>query len=315
MIILNQTQAVNIADMAVIELAKYIRENKLQNIILGISGGLDSAVMAAIGLKAISLLKSWGYSCGYKYVFIDVDSKPVDLVKARALASKIGFYMEEVNLTEWYFACPFRIQNPVTHLDRLRNGNIKCRERMVYLFHLASEERGLVLDTDDLSELLMGFWTINGDVGNVKVIQELTKDEVRDLGEFLGVPKIILESAPGDGLGVTATNIASDQLGMIYLKIDYTMSQLIRYGFDINGSDQQLTNQGFKLLFERIAAEIQEPVEKLVHVAWQSVNTGFKRKYGDNVKILLPSRKAMGLPELGSDQFSKVYLTAIQKEF
>ncbi len=299
--------------MAVHELAIYIRENKLKSIILGISGGLDSAVMASIGLKAISLLKTWGYQCDYLYSFINIESKEADLIKARALAKTIGFYLDEVDLTDWYRKCPFRVPNPATHRDRLRNGNIKCRLRMVYLFDLASENGGIVLDTDDLSELLMGFWTINGDVGNVKVIQKLTKDEVRDLGEFLGIPSIILESAPGDGLGVTATNLASDQLGMIYLKIDFVMSMLIRYGFDINGNEEQLAGTDFHWLFTKMASEINEPLEKLVHVARQSLRTAFKRKYGDNVKILLPSRKAMGIPELGSDSFNDTYLKAIKK--
>ncbi len=294
--------------------SKYIKDNKLRNIVLGISGGLDSAVMAVIGLKAINLLRTWKYQCGYSYTFIDVESKDDDLVKATALATRFHFALNKVNLTKWYQDCPFRIPNPKDRDERVSNGNIKCRTRMVYLFDMAGKSGGLVLDTDDLSEMMMGFWTINGDVGNVKVIQELTKDEVRDLGEYYGVPEIILNSAPGDGLGVTDSNAASDQLGMNYIKTDYLMSVLIRYGFDINGPKDQLANDNFGWLINKVALEIEEPVEKVLRVVHQALNTSFKRKYGDNVAILLPSRTAMGLPELRFANFSDLYFAAIKKD-
>ena len=311
--ILTPKRAKKITGMAANELAKYLKRDGLRTIVLGISGGLDSAVMAAIGLDAIDQLKKEGYDCDYLYTFIDIESNPDDLRKARVLANELGFVLIEKDQTGWYQHYPNRIIGPQTHAERVHNANIKCRLRMIFLYSQAGDSKGIVLDTDDLSEHFMGFWTLHGDVGDVKVIQLLTKEEVRDLGEYLGITKLILDSAPGDGLGVTATNKASDQLGLDYLKIDYVMSRLIQKGFDINGAMSQLETESFLALFDQIADEISEPVEKILHVVRQSLRTSSKRKYGENVAVLLPKRTDLGLPNPGTDTFNRIYLKAITK--
>jgi hypothetical protein len=92
------------------------------------------------------------------------------------------------------------------------------------------------------------------------------------------------------------------------------MSQLIRYGFDYNGSKEQLEDERYMWLFKIISAEVGEPVENLIHVASQAIYTGFKRINGDGIANLLPSRSEMGLPELGSVDFKIHYLAAIKKD-
>lgn len=311
--ILNLRQARKIEEMAVTELAKYIKSFGLKTIVLGISGGLDSAVMAAIGLKVISKLGKEGYLLNYIYKFIDVESKEDDLKKARVLGHELGFDLTETNLTGWYHAYPGMITDAIAHEDRVSNGNVKCRIRMIDLYREAGNAYGLVLDTDDLSEFYMGFWTRHGDEGDVKLLQELTKDEIRDLGEFLGIPNLILSSAPGDGLGVTNGNMASDQLKMEYLKIDFAISRLLQYGFDCNGSRSQLKVTKYVLLIADIAKEIDEPCENVQHIASQALRTTHKRKYGHNVANLLSSRGDMGLPEIGTGDFNRLYFDAIKK--
>ncbi|KKT28603.1 MAG: NH(3)-dependent NAD(+) synthetase [Candidatus Collierbacteria bacterium GW2011_GWC2_44_18] len=312
--ILTLNQASLITKLAVTKLAQYLKKNGLHHIVLGISGGLDSAVMAAIGLRAIKLLKTQGYECGYTFDFIGIESNPNDLKKARILAQELGFELNEYDYTDWYRQSPIR-QNEHHNSPRLRvaNGNLKCRIRLLHLYDRAQLLGGIVLDTDDLSELLMGFWTKHGDVGDVKVIQYLTKEEVRDLGEILDIPAVILESAPGDGLGVTDTNQAKDQLKMDYLKTDYVMSRLIGSGLDYNGETSQLSSHFLVGVINQIASEIHEPTENVFHVARQSLKTAFKRKYGDDVAILLEDRKEMGLPELGYLSFNEIYLEAITR--
>ncbi|HCQ31206.1 TPA: NAD(+) synthase [Candidatus Collierbacteria bacterium] len=310
--ILNLDQAKWITKLAVTKLANYLEENQIHHVVLGISGGLDSAVMAAIGLRSIKLLKTQGYECGYTFDFIGVESSPSDLKKARILAQELGFELNEYDYTEWYRQSPIRqAKHQSSPRLRVANGNLKCRIRLLHLYDRAQLFGGIVLDTDDLSELLMGFWTKHGDVGDVKVLQYLTKEEVRDLGEVLGVPAVILESAPGDGLGVTDTNQAKDQLKMDYLKTDYVMSCLIGCGLDYNGDMSQLSKPMIIAAINQIALEINEPVENLFHVARQSLRTAYKRKYGDDVAILLEDRHEMGLPELGELAFNEVYLQAI----
>lgn len=310
--ILKEYQAKRITELAVRRLSDYVKDNQLKCLVLGISGGLDSAVVAALGLRAIALLKSEGYICRYSFKFLDIESDPIDRKKARELAGKLDFNLEEEYLTPWYWACPNRILNPQTHAERVFNGNIKCRLRMINLMGKAQITEGAVLDTDDLSEYVMGFFTKHGDVGDIKIIQNLTKDEVRDLAEYLGIPKSIVTSAPGDGLGITATNQAQDQLKIPYLKIDYLISRMIYHGFKINGDKDQPSYDYFKKLISEISKEIGEPVENVLHVIRQALKTKFKR-VGNDAVILLPSRTEMGLPELGSIDFETLYLDAIRK--
>jgi len=172
---------------------------------------------------------------------------------------------------------------------------------MITLYHFAQLNGGVVLDTDDLSEEFMGFWTKHGDEGDIKVIQKLTKDEVYDLAEYLGVPSSILESPPGDGLGVTANNQASDQLGLPYTYIDYIISRFLQNGFDTEGSFEQLRCDKYRQLIDSVAKEISKPIEAVEKILYQSLKTGFKRRYGENVANLLPNRLEMGLPVIGSE--------------
>lgn len=310
--ILNPRRARSILNLATHSLAAYTKENNLKTLVLGISGGLDSAVMAVIALQAIERLRYTGYQANYIFDFIGVESQPDDLTKARFLAHEIGFELGEHDYTSWYQDSPIRAeshrQNPRI---RVAAGNLKCRLRMLHLYDRAQLFDGVVLDTDDLSEKLMGFWTRHGDVGDVKVIQSLTKEEVRDLGELLGISRLILDADPGDGLGVTDTNRAKDQLKMDYLKTDFVISRLMSEGFKINGSLAQLTEKRFLFFINQISQEIQESSVDVLHVATQSLKTAFKRKYGDDVLNLLPERTNMGLPLLGSVNFNRQYLDAI----
>jgi NAD+ synthase len=309
--ILSVDKAETIVKLAVRRLADYVKDSQLKCLVLGISGGLDSAVMAAIGLRATTLLHSEGYLCQYYFVYIDIQSHQTDLQKAQELAKCLNFNLAREDLTHWYLQCGFRINNPVFFEDRVKNGNIKCRLRMIYLYSEAGSRRGVVLDTDDLSEYLMGFFTKHGDVGDVKILQNLTKDEVRDLAEYLKVTQSIISSAPGDGLGVTVNNQAKDQLKMEYLKTDYVISRAIYHGLSINGKIEQLERLELRKNIDVFAKEINESVENVLHVIRQSLKTKFKR-VGDEAVILLPSRTEMGLPELGTYAFERTYLKAIQ---
>lgn len=309
--ILTKDQATFIEDLLVSALAEYLKANNIHTIVLGFSGGLDSGLMSIIGLKAIKKLLSEGYVCEYIYDFIDIQSDKKDLIIAKELAKKLNFKLNTYNYTLWYQVSPIRLKQ---HQDlgkiRVANGNLKCRIRMLHLYDRAQLFGGIVLDTDDLSELLMGFWTKHGDVGDVKLIQYLTKDEVRDLAEHMGVCQSILDSAPGDGLGVTINNQAQDQLKMVYMKIDYVMSRLIQNGLDINGHISQLYSHDIWVQLPIIAEEIGETTEKVMHVATQSLKTAFKR-VGDDAVILIKDRKSMGLSELGTVDFNETQILAI----
>lgn len=311
--ILTESQASRTAALAVIRLADFLQTNQLKAVVLGISGGIDSAVVAVLGLEAVDLLASRGYPVSVRYVFLDADSALGDFGKATDLAIKFDFKLGYLDLTKWYETSPLIGLIPEGHgREKVARGNIKCRLRMISLYHLAQLEGGVYLDTDDLSEEYMGFWTKHGDEGDVKIIQHLTKDEVYDLGEYLGIPESILSAPPGDGLKVTPTSAAEDQLGLPYLMTDYIMSRFVYSGFDHNGSLELMGDPLVNVLINDLATELDRPRAKIEAVIVQALRTAYKRKYGDNVLHLLPSRAELGLPSFGTREFNELYLTVIK---
>ena len=96
--------------------------------------------------------------------------------------------------------------------DRIRAGNIKARLRMTYLYDKANKYNGMVLSTDNLTERNLGFWTLNGDVGDFGFLQELWKTEVYGLSKSIGTESVMacVNAIPTVGLGITDSDI--DQL-------------------------------------------------------------------------------------------------------
>lgn len=301
--ILDKNQCQKFVDLAVKRLNKYISENNLNGVTTGISGGIDSAVISIIGQKA---------KLKFKYYFLDCESNPADYKRAKSLAGKFNFKLESIDLTKWYKLSPLLDLIPKSHpKSGIAHGNIKARLRMATLYQHALLNNFIYLDSDDLSEYLMGFWTRHGDEGDVKVIQEVTKTELYDLGEYLGVPKVILDSKPGDGLNITPKNEAIEQLGLDYIYVEYIISRFVEQGFDYNGSINQLATAKFQDLTKIVAKELSKPVVLINKILERNLITAFKRKYGDYAVRLLPNRKEFGFLEFGTKAFNKKYLAVI----
>lgn len=313
--VLNKKQCCNFVKLAIKEISKYVENNKLQGFSLGISGGIDSAVVGVIGLMTIEELRKRKYSANYEYMFLDIDSDQFDYEKAKKLASEFYFRLKYINLTDWFNVSPLRKFIPKSNPKAsVALGNIKCRLRMISIYNSSILNGHIYLDTDDLSEYWMGFWTRHGDEGDLKFIQEITKTEMYDLGEYLGIPQIILDSKPGDGLKITKSNLAEDQLGLDYLFIDYIMSRFIGEGFDHCGSWDQIKKKKFRNLQVKVAKEINQPQQKVNAILSQALRTSYKRRYGESVCQLLPKRNRISFPEVGTLEFNQIYLKAIRSQ-
>ena len=110
-----------------------------------------------------------------------------------------------------------------SHEIRVQNGNIKARTRMIILYDAAAANNGIVLSTDNLTEFMMGFWTLHGDVGDYGMIQQLWKSEVYNLASYLtqvsdeksGIQgqmaiQSTIDAKPTDGNGISDSDL--DQL-------------------------------------------------------------------------------------------------------
>lgn len=165
------------------ETQKYLENNHLCAMILGISGGIDSTVTAAICSEVEKRnpdLKFYGISLPCTSNTIDENNSAAACMKAFC---KEGQYWTE-NLQKEYMlmkaTCSQR-HSPTT----IGQGNIKARLRMIYLYDLANYTKGLVMDTDNLTEHYLGFFTIHGDVCDFNPIGGLWKHEVYELAQYI----------------------------------------------------------------------------------------------------------------------------------
>lgn len=209
-----------------IERAKSYREKSgIETVVLGMSGGVDSALTAA-------MLKSAGFRV--VGVTMPIHQDQVETDRGIEACVALGIEHQHIDLSDLYEATLSSegVLDPDIVLDddndrkvRIRRGNIRARLRMITLYNLAHMLGGMVASTDNLSELGAGFWTINGDVGDFALIQSLTKSwEVPYLARLNGVPETTVRATPTDGLGIDNGDEA--QLGCSYLEWDIMMFAL-----------------------------------------------------------------------------------------
>lgn len=163
-------------------LISYIEKNKLQSLVLGISGGIDSTVVAAIASVACK-------KTGAKLIGRSLPAhtnNPDEINTATLVGQAFCNDFKEVAIEKIYAKVADEFELNEGKMSVLQLGNIKARLRMMYLYNLASIHRGCVLDTDNRTEHELGFWTIHGDVGDLNCgLIHLWKTEVYELADYL----------------------------------------------------------------------------------------------------------------------------------
>ena len=192
-------------------LKKYLEESHCKAYVLGLSGGVDSTLVAAIARKAVGKDKLFCYA-------LDIESNPADVEDAKKVAKELDINLEVINLTKTY-------QSYLEDLNgkefiRLTKSNLKVRMRMVALFAFAQEHSGLVLGTDNMDERYVGYFTKYGDgAADVLPIVYLTKKEVREAAELYGVSSLLANRVPSAGLFEGQTD--ETEMGIKYEDLDY----------------------------------------------------------------------------------------------
>lgn len=205
------------------ELEKYLVSSNLRSLVLGLSGGIDSALVAALCFPVTQKLgvRLLGYT-------LPIESNRSDET-TRGMVTGMCFTDEYkiVSLESVYHAFktdPAFMPTSSTDMQDIKFdlGNIKARLRMQYLYCMARRNRGCVLSTDNYSEYMLGFFTIFGDQGDISPIQMYYKTEVYEMARNIlatenlnPMAKLVLEqtinATPTDGLGITNSDL--DQIG------------------------------------------------------------------------------------------------------
>ena len=163
-------------------LTSYIERNGLQSLVLGISGGIDSTVVAALASEACK-------KTGAKLIGRSLPAhtnNPDEINTATLVGQAFCDDFKEVAIEKIYAKVADEFELNEGKMSTLQLGNIKARLRMMYLYNLASIHRGCVLDTDNRTEHELGFWTIHGDVGDLNCgLIHLWKTEVYELAKYL----------------------------------------------------------------------------------------------------------------------------------
>ena len=197
----------------------YYKKNNLGGVILGISGGKDSGVVAALFTKAIGKENVIG-------VTLPCHSKDEDKIDAKLVSDYYGFELINFDITNTFDT----FKNELTNLGEFseletKNSdiNLKPRLRMSTLYYLAAlfstirNKTYLVAGTSNKCELFVGYFTKGGDnVHDISVIADFTVEEVIKIGEYLNVPEQVLYKKPNDGLSGLSDE---DKLGVKYGEI------------------------------------------------------------------------------------------------
>ncbi len=199
--------------------------------VIGLSGGVDSALAALLAAEALGRDRLLAVIMPYR------TSDPSSRIDAELVAGQLGLRTEIVDISPFVDPLLQSLQIP----DKVRAGNVMARQRMVVLYDRSSREKGLVIGTSNKTELLLGYGTLFGDMASaINPLGDLYKTQVWQLAAHLGLPKSIVEKKPSADLWAGQTDEA--ELGLTYERVD----QLLYHMIDERRDDGELRAMGFE---------------------------------------------------------------------
>ncbi len=227
-----------------------VRKLGLERVVLGLSGGIDSAVACVLAARALGGDQVRAIRMPYR------TSSPESLEDAAAVADTAGVRLLTVDLTAQIDAY-FSHRPDATPLER---GNKTARERMAILYDYSAAEGALVLGTSNKTELLLGYGTIHGDMASaLNPIGDLYKTQLRELARRLDIPKSVIDKPPSADLWVGQTD--EDEMGFSYEAVDRVLYYLV----DRRLTRDELVEQGEERAFvDRVAEMVRRSQFKRV---------------------------------------------------
>lgn len=240
------------ADIFIENVCEFIKET-VQNanstgVVLGLSGGIDSAVVAYLAVKALGASNVRGYILPTK------TTSKQDLEDAKLVQEKLSIEGKTICIDELHESIlkqMYEEKQPENNFS-LASSNIKPRLRMTILYYFATIYNSLVIGTGNKTELNVGYFTKHGDGGvDLLPIGDLYKEEVIKVAKALDVPEQIIEKPPTAGLLPDQTD--EKELGMTY----HTLDRLLYLYLDENNSPEEIS--------EKLGLDIPE-VERIIRL-------------------------------------------------
>lgn len=247
----------NIKSQLIDFLKTEVKKAGLENVIVGISGGLDSAIVAilckeAFGDNMRGVLMPSHYSSDHS---ID---------HAKELCEKFDIEYEIIPIAPMVESYEIHMEH-----DKLRIGNFSARMRMSVLYDQSAKYNALVVGTSNKSEILLGYGTIYGDVAcAINPIGEMYKSYEYDFGRYLGVPDSILGKKPSADLWEGQSD--EDELGYSYPVMDEVLKMIA----DEKLSRDEILERGveeklYEMLIHRIKSnEFKGKLPTIAKIKW-----------------------------------------------
>jgi NAD+ synthase len=207
---------------------EYVEQAGVKGAVLGLSGGIDSSLVAALASRALGPKNILGL-----IMPVDKEKDTKNISDAKLVAEFLGIPYKL-----------FELKNAVAsfdplNLDRVARGNLAARLRMVTWYAYANQENRLVLGTGNKTELMIGYFTKYGDGGtDILPIGELYKVNVRDLAKHLEIPEAIIKKAPSAGLWEGQTD--EGEIGITYPELDSILFLHLEQGLE----ESEIVKQG-----------------------------------------------------------------------
>ena len=216
-------------------LVEFIRDGMakagFQKVVLGLSGGIDSALVAFLAVQALGSENVIGVRMPYQ------SSSEGSLSDAQKIIDQIGIESFTIPITS--MVEPLITLTP--DMSSLRKGNIMARQRMIVLYDQSAAHNALVIGTSNKTEALLGYTTLFGDsAAALQPIEDLYKTQVRQLSRALDVPRSILDKPPSADLWIGQTD--EDELGYTYEEVDKVLYLLIEGRYTVD----EAAAQGFE---------------------------------------------------------------------